>query len=55
VLLGPASKYRAIEADTVAAGMIAAALGPANGRNVYHFHQIRELARAMKVRRAAEV
>jgi uncharacterized protein YbjT (DUF2867 family) len=55
LLVGGLRRYRPVEADTVAAAMVAAALGPAKDVNVYHFDGIRELARAMKLRRSAEV
>ena len=54
LLLGGLRRYRPIEADTVAAAMIAAALGPAAGTQVYHYDEIRELAAAMKARRSAQ-
>jgi uncharacterized protein YbjT (DUF2867 family) len=54
VLIGGLRRYRPVEADTVAAAMVAAALGPAKGVQVYHFEGIRELATAMKARRSAE-
>ncbi len=54
LLLGGLRKYRPIEADTVAAAMIAAALGPAAGVQIYRYDAIRELAAAMKVRRSAQ-
>jgi uncharacterized protein YbjT (DUF2867 family) len=54
LLIGALRRYRPVGADTVAAAMIAAALGPAAGVKTYHFDQIRELALAMKARRSAE-
>lgn len=54
LLLGPARKYRPIEGDAVAAAMIAAALESSAGVTVYHYDEIRELAKSMKARRAAE-
>lgn len=54
LLLGPLRQYRPVEADTVAAAMLAAALGPATGAHIHHYGGIRELAGAMKARRSAE-
>jgi uncharacterized protein YbjT (DUF2867 family) len=55
LLLGPLQRYRPVEADAVAAAMVAAALGPDTGVNIYHYNDIRQLASAMKARRMAEV
>jgi uncharacterized protein YbjT (DUF2867 family) len=54
LLLGPMRKYRPIEGDAVAAAMIAAALGPSAGVTIHHYDEIRELAKSMRARRAAE-
>jgi uncharacterized protein YbjT (DUF2867 family) len=54
LFLGGLRRYRPVEGDTVAAAMVAAALGPANGVNIHHFDSIRELAAAMKERRSVE-
>jgi uncharacterized protein YbjT (DUF2867 family) len=54
LLLGPMRKYRPVEGDTVAAAMVAAAVGPAEGVSIYHYDEIRKLAKSMKARRAAE-
>jgi uncharacterized protein YbjT (DUF2867 family) len=55
IMLGGLRRYRPVEADTVAAAMVAAALGPDTGVNIYHYGDIRKLASAMKARRMAEV
>jgi uncharacterized protein YbjT (DUF2867 family) len=54
LLIGGLRRYRPVAADTVAAAMVAAALGPSGGINTYEFDGIRELATAMKARRSAE-
>jgi uncharacterized protein YbjT (DUF2867 family) len=54
LLVGGLKRYRPVAADTVAAAMVAAALGPATGVNIHHYGGIRELATAMKARRSAE-
>jgi len=54
LLLGPLRRYRPVAADTVAAAMLAAAVGPETGTHVHQYDEIRKLAAAMKVRRAAE-
>ncbi len=50
LLLGRLRRYRPVEAHTVAAAMLAAALGPATGANVYRYDDMLELASALKTR-----
>lgn len=47
-LIGPLRKYKPVEGTTVAAAMVAAAIGGTPGKHVYHWREIQALAGNMK-------